>query len=381
MPFEITFEMLPVGYILSPARAGEEVDFVSSEFTSSEDGDLFVSRLEGIPNDIISKLPPEKNFQPSIIDHLLAIIRKDKTATAYVNEVNTIMTFVSKRKVTKGEMVSTNDMADIEKVRFEGIEIPNDVGVVYVFSVGWRKAMFFDFGPINSNNPVNRQYDIERQLAQFHAYLLFQDFYKITEDEWGKLIDQQWFPFISLNVSTVKKILSYSKNGWNVDELLPKIREELVNEFDALVDKWKGIPFSIVHLPFLENAINRYIAEDYMSTIAILFPRIEGIMRSFFDELKFDEKATQTNLVGSVFFYKDEERNPFSLLLPRNFRRYLLEVYFAKFDPKGPKPLSRNTVSHGVADASDFSLKGATISFLILDQLFYYLRPHWNKAE
>ena len=47
----------------------------------------------------------------------------------------------------------------------------------------------------------------------------------------------------------------------------------------------------------------------------------------------------------------------------------------AKFDPRSPKDLSRNTVSHGVAPVEKFSLKSSLIGLLILDQLFYYMRP------
>jgi hypothetical protein len=63
------------------------------------------------------------------------------------------------------------------------------------------------------------------------------------------------------------------------------------------------------------------------------------------------------------------------LFLPKNFQRYLKEVYFAGFDPRNPMDLSRNTVSHGVAPVEKFSLKSSLIGLLILDQLFHYMRP------
>ena len=85
MPYEITFDNIPAGYSLSSSKKGETgtIQVSVREFTSSEDGDLFISRLEGFPAEIVSKLPPR--ISPSQIDHLLAIIRIDKTATVYVN--------------------------------------------------------------------------------------------------------------------------------------------------------------------------------------------------------------------------------------------------------------------------------------------------------
>lgn len=55
------------------------------------------------------------------------------------------------------------------------------------------------------------------------------------------------------------------------------------------------------------------------------------------------------------------------------FHKYLDEVYFRNFDPDNPTNISRNTIAHGVAKSQDFSIKAATIGFLILDQLFYFI--------
>ena len=50
MPYEISFENLPVGYSASSKKYGDTtVEVVVNEFTSSEDGDLFITRLEGFP--------------------------------------------------------------------------------------------------------------------------------------------------------------------------------------------------------------------------------------------------------------------------------------------------------------------------------------------
>lgn len=79
MPFEIKLDDLPAGYTLSAARKGEKVNVAVRDFTSSEDGDQFIKCLEGFPSQILSKLPKSANITPSVVDHLLAIIRKDKT--------------------------------------------------------------------------------------------------------------------------------------------------------------------------------------------------------------------------------------------------------------------------------------------------------------
>ena len=86
-------------------------------------------------------------------------------------------------------------------------------------------------------------------------------------------------------------------------------------------------------------------------------------------------KPNSHNLVTSITEHSEAAGNVYSLFLPKNFRRFLAEVYFAGFDPRNPVGLSRNTVSHGVAPIEDFTLKGSLIGLLILDQLYFYRRP------
>ena len=86
------------------------------------------------------------------------------------------------------------------------------------------------------------------------------------------------------------------------------------------------------------------------------------------------EKASQKDLAGTVLpTNEDSQCHQYTPLLPLRFYQYLTEVYFANFDPsKKENTLSRNTVGHGVAIKENFDDKGATMGFLILDQLSYY---------
>jgi hypothetical protein len=124
-----------------------------------------------------------------------------------------------------------------------------------------------------------------------------------------------------------------------------------------------------------ERAVERHREGDYLSSTSILFPRLEGLMRTYHLTVNSSVEPNSLTLVKTITESSELVRNDYSLFLPKNFRRYLKDVYFAKFDPRNPKDLSRNTVSHGVAPVEKFSLKSSLIGLLILDQLFYYMRP------
>jgi hypothetical protein len=83
MPFDVVLDAPPAGYAMHHSSGVEGAPALIAvwEFTSSEDGELFLSRLEGFPMELIAKPSPEANISPSVIDHLIAVIRKDLRTT------------------------------------------------------------------------------------------------------------------------------------------------------------------------------------------------------------------------------------------------------------------------------------------------------------
>lgn len=375
MPRRITLDHVPAGYAAAPARDGGDVPVVLSEFTSSEDGDLFISRLEGYPSIFLSGLPADPANDPAGIKTFLAVLpRPGDSAIVFVNEAEVALECQAKRTIQNGEGVRKDDITDIRRLAFPDVEVPPDAGILFLFSVGWRKGLYFDFEPLHSKQA--RPYDLQIALGQYYYYLLFQNLFKITEPEWIRLFDAMWFPFLSLRAETVEKLLVRNRNGWNIDDLIPEIAGEVATVLKDGVSSWGGHPILKDHVVFLDRAWERYCAGDYISSISILFPRIEGILRTFHVTRATDDRQTTANLVKEVMISDERLRNHIGRMLPERFRRYLTEVFFANFDPKGPKPLSRHTVAHGVAGPIDFSQKGAIIGFLVLEQLSHYMRGH-----
>src|SRR5262245_58769515 len=87
MPYEVRFADAPAGYALeAPDPASSTVKIATRDFTSSEDGELFISRVEGLPNQVLAMLPASAGCRPESLNNLLAVIRRDLTTTVYVNE-------------------------------------------------------------------------------------------------------------------------------------------------------------------------------------------------------------------------------------------------------------------------------------------------------
>ena len=320
---------------------------------------------------LLNKIPADHRLQPSQIDHLLAVINKDKTAALYINELDFKGHVSIKKKIEAGQSVHIDDIADIRTLEFPGVEIPNDTGIFLIFSVGWRKGLFYDLMPLHPDSGGLRDYNINNLLGQFYAYLMLQNRIKISEDVWEKIFAQDWFPFISLSSSLIDEMKKHVEAGWKIDDLLPKITEEVKQSLNERLEEWSAKSLYKGHIELLRRAVERFLASDHQSAISILYPRIEGILRDYY-RLHGMEKPSQERLVKTAVQADLSADRPKLPLLPDKFLRYLSEVYFRDFDPDQPEGLSRNTIAHGAAPPEAFSEKESVIGFLILDQLLYF---------
>lgn len=374
--FEITFDMIPAGYSLSACRPGEQIEIVRKEFRSSEDGDLFISRLEGLPMQMLNLIRQKYKIVifESDIRNMVAIIRKDKSATVFINYPSQAKIQVKNpRPMKAGTPINRNDISDVQEMIFEGVNIPSDAGVFVIFAVGWRRGLYYDLAPLAPDLP-DRDYDINLLLGGYYSFLLFRDRFKLSDSDWENLLKSQWFPFASLSDKSINDIIAHNNNGWNVDDLLHQIKAEVVKALPDMLGFWENIEAFKPHIKFFREACEQFTAGNDISCISVLYPRIEGVLRTFQTLAGQPKKASQKDLVDTIVTdVVNPKHKVYSPLLPLKFNRYLSDYYFGPFDPTvDDKPLSRNTVCHGVAGEEIFCLKGSTLGFLILSQLAYY---------
>jgi hypothetical protein len=359
MAFEVQLDAPPAGYALESALEGETARVAVREFTSSVDGELFVSRLEGIPQQLLSLLPADARVAPSMVDHLVAIIRKDLTATVYLNACEIHAQIRIARPMEAGEPVLEDDVIDISRLSFEGVKFPTDAGVACVFSSGWRKGFFFDVEPLLVDGQ-DREYEVEELLGSYMAYLDNQRLFSLDEADWSFMIERGWFPFITLPKRVTNSLISFTKSRVDADVVLPQVVAAVKASVPAFRERWSGSELLRPHLDFLLRALDRFEDADFISCTSIVYPRIEGILRSMHEALGVEESASQRVLTQVATEAREEELHPYSWLLPAPFRRFIDEAYFAHFTPGQPANLSRNTVGHGVATAEQFDEKGAS---------------------
>ena len=180
------------------------------------------------------------------------------------------------------------------------------------------------------------------------------------------------FPFVGLRNETINALLNHVRSGWDPDEKLDDIISEIKQRIPQMLDSWRNHSSFLPHIEILEHAVERFQNDDSVSCTGLLFPRIEGILRTHRASLGIQGPLSPENLTESAVAAKIE--NDKSLLLPHRFARYLRDVYFANFNPDDQDiDISRHSVGHGVATASKFDQKSAVIGILTIHQLFYFL--------
>jgi len=197
----------------------------------------------------------------------------------------------------------------------------------------------------------------------------FQHVFSLTDPVWNEFLKQAWFPFIYLRQETLKRMIGTTKAGHPIDDHLDLITSDVEVVIGERIGRWRTHPVLQSHYSVIEASFSHFKKQDYLSASALLFPRIEGVMRSHHFNDPNPTKASQKALAQSAISKAPIPLHRGSLLLPDRFERFLNERYFASFDPSNPQELSRNTVSHGVVPESALNRKGACLGFLILLQL------------
>ncbi len=372
MPIEVKLNEFPAGYSESSGRGGDMVSVSQKGFYSSEDGEVLIKRLEGWPDYFLKLIPSKTPLTPSSINTLLVIISKNKTAKIYLNDAQVVGEMRVKGGCNKGDPIYSNHILDIGKMKFQNAAISEDDGYLYVFSVGWRQGFIYDLEPLHQED--KRDYDIEEALGSCYTYLLFQDRFKIDDKTWDTILSQKWFPFSYFDDTFITKMISHAREGWDLDDLLHEANKNLLNLLNKASFTNSFLRNFGEHKEIIDTAIERYLAGDYISCTSILYPRIEGVMRSFHKTEGYTTKPNSKNLSKTIISHHQKRRTYQSLLLPGKFQYYLENIYFANFAPGTCPEVGRHSVAHGEARKEDFNLKSSTIAIFVLSQLTLFMK-------
>jgi hypothetical protein len=184
---------------------------------------------------------------------------------------------------------------------------------------------------------------------------------------------QGWYPFVGIDFDIVSELVGHATEGWQIDDLLDKIEADLRRRLPGYIASWKEHPVFQGHMDLIEKAASHFLNGDPMSCAAMLYPRIEGLLRTHARHESSNSNPTTCDLAPAAV----ATARRVSLVMRDRLEQYLGEVYFKRYVPSGATTtdVSRHSVSHGEVAPSALDRKAAIVALLIIQQLRLCFRP------
>lgn len=303
-------------------------------------------------------------------NNLLVRISPDKQAQIYVDNFPFIANVLLNKKKQSGSIVFEDEIDDIASIKFadsfSDVSPQDNEQVIWVFRHGFNFGLYYDF------RPNIKAIDTMKGMKDIYSYVHFLEFYKnLSDKKLTSLIKKGWFPFIALTTaqySFIAKNLHYIPKLW--------LKQNFNREYiQSLTEKWMQKKVFQNKKAFIDEGMSSFLKGNYISSISILLPQIEGIIAEKYREENGKELASSSN---QIITYIDNlaqiSCENYNRLLPCNFKDYLKDFIFKNgMRPKDLELATRHTHSHGRAVAEDYTIERNIQIILTLNQLFYYI--------
>lgn len=319
----------------------------------------------------------------TMIDKLtsfLVIINADSSADLWLNNVPTIANMLSKRSIKAGEIVRTNDIADIVEMRFQDIEIKQEDSIVFCFKKGWKFGLYFNLCQADKKTLMSIE-QLYNEMGSCYKYLTFQKEYAVLENKltFEKMFKDGWFPFIQLIGGDYQKLAKIYVQENPDPEKIKRFMDSFDKvRLDSFTQNWWKKKIFEEKKVLLQAGLEAYLEDTqsgYINCIKTLHSEIDGILRiSYFRENGHEPKKFKQlkNYIQKKAKTKFVSMN--SLGFPDIFFDYLNEVILRSYNQNtGEIDLSRHSAMHGIAKPEDYTKAKALQAILILDQMFFYL--------
>lgn len=372
MPIRTKLTELTAGLVEELAFDGDQVKVIKHAFVTSDEA-RFVTILEnamGLFDSVFKSISMMPEYS---LYRFVALISPDLDAEILWNQdLEMIASIRPKRALEAGSSVYKDDIAECSSLTLrrsgssEAIDVPPDHSLVVLIPWGWRRGLYFDF---KKPGDPPRDATLQQIGGYLVSRLLFQEMYSASDEQWTWLNEHGMFPFAWMGENDRKLVLGAAAQERMPDAFLDELCGRFRTSLDSRIEGWFKQPLIKAQEPFIRTAIGHYKVDDHISCVSVLYPRIEGIMRAL-HMIKGSGKPKQESMPATTVQSIPEH----SALMPLQFRNFLRSYYFNNFDEAtGDVALSRNTVGHGVSNPADHNLRTASLGFMIIDQISYYL--------
>lgn len=358
------------GIAANTARGGDSVKVIEKIFISSLD-----EHFEQFATNLLQQVTGGN--PGASLNSIYVIIKPDKKAYVYSNYPFGTNVYL-KNAVKQHTVEFKNNVADITAVFFKDdvINLNPQKGdrLIWLFRENWNFGLFFDFsGELEPDEILKELGFYYRRMSYLSTYLFLED-----TDNFNEMINDGWFPFVSLIGDGLDKIQSYyvgkKKDKLTIECFVDSFDKEKI---DGIISRWWGNEKFNNKKKIIEAGVKSFLldTEDgYVNAVKNLATELEGILRvSYHDD--YNRKPTTQELKEYITnMGKDKYSSIGSLCFPDKFIEYLTQYIFKGFDVEtGVLPESRHTVAHGVGDDSIYNKEFALKLILTLDNIYFFM--------
>lgn len=332
----------PAGWAVDVMDGGKKVRVQSYGMHSWEDRDTLMERLDGFSQYFLA--PLDLTGAENSIRSAVAVVHPSNEAEVCLDPTWHLEVRAS-RAVRMGDPVLVGDLTAVLGMYAEEVVVPDDAAVAVVFSLGWRRGIYYDLRPTEELR--KRPRNLKADLATLFAQLQFEQRFRISDDDWRQMFEAGWFPFAALGENHIKQMRSLLARKEPLVGMTLKIEDDLRQRLDQLVRLVSEAELLEAHRGHLFYAIERFRERDYFGAANTLFPRIEGVMRSHFRSRRSTAPKTKELIAEATDDRMKEPEELQPLLMPSRFRSYLETVVFRGYEGGNTDVVSRHSIAHG----------------------------------
>jgi hypothetical protein len=284
-----------------------------------------------------------------------------------------------------GDPVTTADIFDIRSLWFEGVDRERD-GFLWIRGDRHGVELFFNFLPARDDaSPITAAF--AEQAAAVSA---------AVRRAMGRAVLRRLYAGVFATTSKVRKRMA--RDGWCPSPLLlPDAWRRMVAAYEAedpgaaegvaiaavdagalarAVSEWRAVEPFAADAPVLERGVERHLAGDHVSAVAVLLPRLEGLA----NRVRHARSGGVPRDGGTPDALSDLDQlagpDTREAWLPREIRvllRATLDKFFLRPYADGPAArdaLGRHAHAHGATAPEHYTPAYALKVILALDALF-----------
>jgi hypothetical protein len=368
---EIPTTQVIAGFACARAKPQAEVPVSMKGLVTSDDGDLIHANLEGLFSGAVGDAIRARGRNPELVQSILYYRGEPDRVVLWLDcPIVVKALFKGARELPMGSPAFTDEFADICKVTIDGIDLPRHGQYAYTFSHRWRRALIYDFGE-SLDTYRSHELKIAEDLATAFKYMWFRTRFRMDIAVLTPMFEDGWYPFARLPEDLATELYQDYEQGVSTDHTVKTILTHLGQQtFRNIAPGWYRRAALAPHQEFINRAIDRYAEQDYISSVCILSPRLEGVLRYLYAERQQERRPGQNSLLSHLTSAMLTKRGAFSIFFPQRFEDYLRRAFFSDFDlNQNLLPFSRHTVAHGVIQSTDCNQVRAIQLLLTLDQI------------